>query len=330
MITLSHTYTARFVFYHDAAPTTPDNAPTAVLLRNGVASGESAVVAAVSGQTGEYTITFTTLAGWAVTDHLEVRITVDHSGTVHRSIVFDSLAHPDAPMRGNDTAPATPTNITDAQAAILAKLPANLVNGRISANVGAVESTIRVVLAAAQPDYAPAQAGDEMALPAATLAELFSDADVTDLVNQIVAKFDGADDLPVQQIATETRDAILNRVLAANHETAGSVGKVLQFLDALVSSRSSHAAPDLSNLDAPISSRSSHSAPDLSNLDAPVSSRLSSADLPTNFASLLIDANGRILVGGFAPGQIPIREGVEYNHVASSDNETRAATITPV
>ena len=238
MITLSQTYVARFVFYHDNAPTTPDNAPTAVLLRNGTASGESAVVAPVAGQTGEYTITFTTLAGWAVTDHLEVRVTVDHASTVHRSIVFDSLPLPDAPMRGNDTAPATPTNITDAQAAILAKLPANLVNGRINASVGAVESTIRVVLAAAQPDYAPAKAGDEMALPASTLTALFSDADVTDLVNQIAAQFDGASDLPITTIAAATRDALLDRVLAANHETAGSVGKVLQFLDAMVSSRS--------------------------------------------------------------------------------------------
>lgn len=35
--------------------------------------------------------------------------------------------------------------------------------------------------------------------------------------------------------AVAIRDAILNRVLSGNHETAGSAGKVLQFLDALVS-----------------------------------------------------------------------------------------------
>jgi hypothetical protein len=35
-------------------------------------------------------------------------------------------------------------------------------------------------------------------------------------------------DLSVQAIASAVRDAILNRVLAGNHDTAGTPGKLLQ------------------------------------------------------------------------------------------------------
>lgn len=96
-----------------------------------------------------------------------------------------------------------------------------------------------------------AKAGDAMALTSTILTQLFADADVTDLVNQIAAKFDGVDDLPIQTIANASRDAILNRVLAGNHDTAGTVGKLLQFLDALISSRlasASYTAPDNSGI----------------------------------------------------------------------------------
>jgi len=44
-------------------------------------------------------------------------------------------------------------------------------------------------------------------------------------------------DASVSTMAADTRDAILNRVLAGNHTTSGTVGLLLQFLDALVSSR---------------------------------------------------------------------------------------------
>ena len=55
-------------------------------------------------------------------------------------------------LGANTTAPATPTNVSDAQAAILAKLPAALEGGRIAA---ALDSAARVKLDAVQPDYAP-------------------------------------------------------------------------------------------------------------------------------------------------------------------------------
>ncbi|MCA9064660.1 MAG: hypothetical protein KDA96_16425, partial [Planctomycetaceae bacterium] len=52
-----------------------------------------------------------------------------------------------------------------------------------------------------QPDYAPAKAGDEMTLDAATLTALFADVDVPALVASVVAHFDEATDLPVQTLA---------------------------------------------------------------------------------------------------------------------------------
>ena len=44
--------------------------------------------------------------------------------------------------------------------------------------------------------------------------------------------------------AVAVRDAILDRVLDTNHDITGTVGAVLQYLDALISSRSSHTAEE--------------------------------------------------------------------------------------
>lgn len=48
-------------------------------------------------------------------------------------------------------------------------------------------------------------------------------------------------DASVATMSTDTRNAILNRVLAGNHDTAGTVGKLLQNLDVLLSTRSTPA-----------------------------------------------------------------------------------------
>lgn len=296
MIILDYAYIVRFTFKVDDVATTPDNAPTAVLLRNGTAANASpvtAVVTAVAGETGEYTIDFTSLGtaeGWSTTDLLELRVKVNHGGVERVSLDWNTYAHPDAPMRGTDGA------------STLAEILAATITARLDAS---------------QPDYAPARAGDEMTLPNSTLTALFSDADVTDLVNQIVANFDGAEDLAPNQIAALTRDAILDRVLPGNHETNNTVGKILQFLDAAISSRSSHAAPDLTNLDAPISSRSSHAAPDLSNLDAPISSRSTPAQVTA--------AAGAVTVAGYAAGLTPLREDQTYTF--SDFDESYPVTI---
>jgi hypothetical protein len=126
---------------------------------------------------------------------------------------------------------ATPTNITSASGIQLA---ANQDVRNVSGTLPAV------TLATSQPNYAPAKAGDEMTLTADTLAALFTDTDTTALVNAIIARLESdldGSDLSVQAIAVAVRNAVLDRVLAGNHETAGSTGKLIQNLNATVSSR---------------------------------------------------------------------------------------------
>lgn len=80
--------------------------------------------------------------------------------------------------------------------------------------------------------------------------------------------------LPWRSVDYCFRAAGLNGLLIED-AFSSTVGLAGSRLDATVSSRSSHSAPDLSNLDVAVSSRSSHAAPDLSNLDTTVSSRSS-------------------------------------------------------
>jgi hypothetical protein len=93
--------------------------------------------------------------------------------------------------------------------------------------------------------------GERTALAAAIEAAIINELDGT-AVMQAIADLIAGDmttgDLSVQAIAAATRDAVLNRVLASNHETAGSVGKLLQFLDAAISSRSTYAGGDTSGV----------------------------------------------------------------------------------
>jgi hypothetical protein len=56
---------------------------------------------------------------------------------------------------------------------------------------------------------------------------------IVDLIYAVVQLTDAS----VSTMSVDTRNAILNRVLAGNHTTSGTVGLLLQFLDALISSR---------------------------------------------------------------------------------------------
>lgn len=56
---------------------------------------------------------------------------------------------------------------------------------------------------------------------------------IVDLIYTVVQLTDAS----VSTMAVDTRNAILNRVLAGNHTTSGTVGLLLQFLDALISTR---------------------------------------------------------------------------------------------
>jgi hypothetical protein len=97
-------------------------------------------------------------------------------------------------------------------------------------------------------------------------------------------------DLSVVAIATATRDAILNRVLAGNHDTAATVGLLLQYLDATISSRHASGA-------AVAKSPATLAAADVTgNLPADVKAWNAGA-LPTIGTSTLTEANVRTAVG---------------------------------
>lgn len=96
------------------------------------------------------------------------------------------------------------------------------------------------------PDAVPGAAngvaivGSEMGLTSAVITALFSDTDITALVDAIIARVEGdldGSDLSVAAIAVAVRNEILNRVLAGNHDTAGTAGRLIQNADATVSSR---------------------------------------------------------------------------------------------
>ena len=74
-------------------------------------------------------------------------------------------------------------------------------------------------------------------------AALLNEGDGQQLIDAIVQAIDVAD-IDVLTAAV-VRDAILDRVLSGNHDTAGTVGAFLQELDAAVSSRSSHTAANV-------------------------------------------------------------------------------------
>lgn len=94
--------------------------------------------------------------------------------------------------------------------AVLARLPASLVSGRIDASVGAVAANAITATAIASNAITAAK----IATDAITAAKIAADAI-------------GASELATDAVS-EIRDAILNRVLATNHETAGSAGKLIQ------------------------------------------------------------------------------------------------------
>ncbi|MBL8815268.1 MAG: hypothetical protein JNL58_04505 [Planctomyces sp.] len=74
--------------------------------------------------------------------------------------------------------------------------------------------------------------GERSTLATAVEAALLNEGDGQQLLAaisaQVQALFDSGADIPVSTLVTLIRDGILNRVLSGNHETAGTVGKVLQ------------------------------------------------------------------------------------------------------
>ena len=102
-------------------------------------------------------------------------------------------------------------------------------NPSIAGDAMTLTSGQRVKLDATQSDYAPLLASGYTAPANSTIASIYA-------IVQLI-------DSDVSTMPADVRDAILNRVLETNHETAGSVGVLLQYLDALISSRLAPATP---------------------------------------------------------------------------------------
>jgi len=104
MIQLNHGYRKRFITKLAGIATAADSTPTAILYRNGSASGTTVTVSTTA-ETGVYLATFTTDAGWAKTDHLELLVSATIDGdSGYKVVLWDSDGDVDAPMRGTDSA----------------------------------------------------------------------------------------------------------------------------------------------------------------------------------------------------------------------------------
>jgi len=80
MIKINYSYTILFASTVAGVGTAADSTPAAVLWRNGSASGVSVTVSTTA-QTGLYKAVFTTDAGWAAADYLELYVTATIAGT---------------------------------------------------------------------------------------------------------------------------------------------------------------------------------------------------------------------------------------------------------
>lgn len=80
MIQLNQSYSVLFAVTSAGVGTAADSTPTAVLYRNGSASGVTVTVSTTA-QTGLYKATFTTDSGWSAADHLELYATATIGGT---------------------------------------------------------------------------------------------------------------------------------------------------------------------------------------------------------------------------------------------------------
>lgn len=96
------------------------------------------------------------------------------------------------------------------------------ITGNVSGSVGSVTAPVTVSDAS------------KNAIAAAIEVELANDATggafLQAIFDKLAAGFPDLDDLTIAAIANASRDAILNRVLAGNHDTTGTPGKLLQSL----------------------------------------------------------------------------------------------------
>jgi hypothetical protein len=143
--------------------------------------------------------------------------------TIIEEAVYDALFA--AAAAGYATQAAASAIETDTQD-IQSRLPAALVGGRMDSSIGAMVANVLSAAALA------ADAAQEIA--AAVEVAILNEGDLSAVLEAIRVKIETSDD---DLTTSLIRDAILDRSLAGNHDTNGTVGKFLQNIDALVSSR---------------------------------------------------------------------------------------------
>ena len=178
----------------------------------------------------------------------------------------------------NDT-----TNTGIVGGAILAT-PANLLATDASGNVSTA-ATNQVALSSTA----------QSSLVAAIEVELANDATGEALMQAIADKLEAEFDiesLTLAAIATACRDAILDRVLATNHEVAGSPGKLLQNADVATSTRSTFAGGAVASVTAPVTT-TKDTVIDTINTDAAAAKTAAEAGkLVTDKVDTMLQASG--------------------------------------
>lgn len=217
-----------------------DSTPTLAVRKNGASTGDSPTITKRSATTGIYDCSYNP-ASEVEGDKFTLEESAIVTGTTTPSATYTSSWEfvVEAVERGTDGANTTAPDNAGINSA---KTAAESADNKLTA--GRLSRIDRIPDVAAGAATGLSIVGSEMTLSSAVLAALFSDTDTAALVDAIIARIesdlDGAD-VSVAAIAVAVRDAILNRLLAGNHDTAGSVGKFLQNLDVLLSTRATPA-----------------------------------------------------------------------------------------
>ena len=223
--------------------TDADSTPTVAVRKNGASVGDSVTVTKRAATTGLYDCSYNPASeiegdSFTLEESATVTGTTTGSATYAASFVASVVAVERGTDGANTTAPDNANIVAGAASAASA-------DGKLTA--GRLSRIDRIPDVAAGAATGLAIVGSEMALSSAVLAALFSDTDTAALVTAIIERIeddlDGAD-LSVAAIAVAVRDAILNRVLAGNHDTAGTAGRLIQNVDAAVSTRASQTTVD--------------------------------------------------------------------------------------
>ncbi len=144
MIKINYSYTILFASTVAGVGTAADSTPTAVLWRNGSASGVSVTVSTTA-QTGLYKAVFTTDSGWDNADFLELYVTATIAGTAgYLAKVWSSTEIGASELDSDAQAMVTAFNAMRSGNVFTAPALANAPTGGSSSGTGARTVTITV------------------------------------------------------------------------------------------------------------------------------------------------------------------------------------------